>query len=186
MRVVSNAPPLIFLAKYGRLELLAALLGREVVVPDLVRDEVLASPVTPAEQRRLERFLSGCRVVTAAAIEGSATALSAADNAVVTVAQAEEAGRVLADERLLREVLAAERIPVLGTLGVLLKALGAGLVTPAQARATVEHLVTVHGFRISVALYARVVAEIAGPSAFGRKFLPAFGRRPASVPATTV
>lgn len=161
MRIVSNASPLIFLAKCGLLPVLPALLNGEILVPDLVRDEVLAAPITPAERAVLEAFLAGCRTVTATAAGDTPTALSAADTAVVSVAHAERADLVLADDLLLRQLAAAEGLQVLGTLGVIVKSTDVQSLTPGQAREALNQLVTVHGFRISVALYARVLAEIA-------------------------
>ena len=161
MRTVSNASPLIFLAKCDGLRLIGDLFGADVLVPELVRDEVLASPVTSVERRSLERFLASCRVVPDRPTSDCATALSAADNAVVALARTEDVGIVLADDLLLRELVAAEGRPVIGTLGVLIRAVDCQVLPAARARASVDALVSAHGFRISVALYARVLAELA-------------------------
>lgn len=161
MRIVSNASPLIFLAKGGRLELLPALVGTDMLVPDQVQEEVLASPVTPAERLVLERLIAACRVVTVVPVAEFAGALSVADAAVIGAAVTAGADLVLADDRLLRETAVAEGKQVLGTLGILLKAVERGLLPAAEARTVLEQLVSTHGFRIGVALYARVLTELA-------------------------
>ena len=61
LTVVADASPLIFLGKIRRLAMIDRVLGGDVVVPQQVRDEVLALPLDPAESDELHRFLAMVR-----------------------------------------------------------------------------------------------------------------------------
>ena len=50
MIVVADASPLIFLAKIRQLDLIYALLGRDVRMPQAVRKELFAGTVDPVER----------------------------------------------------------------------------------------------------------------------------------------
>lgn len=153
MITVADASPIVFLDKLGRLDLVARLLGGPILVPRTVADELLAEPISPAESHRLKEFLDGCRVLRAGSTESRAGALSRADRDVLALAVRHRAKRILADDRLLRDLAEAEGIRPLGTLGVLLQAVRKGLLSSGDAKADLDALVRDHGFRISVALY---------------------------------
>ncbi len=160
MTVVADASPLIFLGKIQRLVLIHRILGDVVVVPQQVREEVLARPVDHAESVELERFLASARVERVDSPDDFAAGMSRADNAAMTLAVRLEADLLLTDDRTVRRLATVEGIRPLGTLGVLLLALRRGLVDRAEVRRLVDDLVRSHGFRIGVELYAAVIREI--------------------------
>ncbi len=163
MTVVADASPLIFLGKIRRLALIHRVLGGDVVVPQQVRDEVLARPLDPAESDELHRFLATVRMERVDSPRVFAAGMSRADNAAMTLAVRLEADLLLADDRTVRRLAAVEGIRPLGTLGVLLLALRRGLVERAEVRRLVDELVRSHGFRIGVELYAAVIREVDRP-----------------------
>ena len=83
---VADASPLIFLAKIRQLELVHALLGRDVRLPHAVRRELFAGKTDPVEQELLGRFLENCRIETERKPRRFAGAMSNADNAALTLA----------------------------------------------------------------------------------------------------
>ena len=55
----------------------------------------------------------------------------------------------------------AEGLAVIGTLGLLFGAARSGWLTGEETRLHIDNLVSSHGFRISVEVYRRVLAELA-------------------------
>ena len=163
MTVVADASPLIFLGKIRRLDLIHRVLGGDVVVPQQVRDEVLARPLDPAESDELHRFLAAVRMERVDRPRAFAAGMSRADNAAMTLVVRLKADLLLADDRTVRRLAVVEGIRPLATLGVLLLALRWGLVDQAEVRRLVDDLVRSHGFRIGVELYAAVIREIDRP-----------------------
>jgi len=168
--VVSNTSPLIWLSKIGRINLLRELYG-EVVIPEEVYME--------AVQRGLEDFSDALviqegidqgwikvsnlneeeaeisRRMAERAFEihlGEAQAIQLARKINAVILMDESSGRVLAEAWGLR---------VRGTLAVILRALGEGLIDNENAKEHVLKLVN-KGFRIEPRLLARILKEIDG------------------------
>ena len=160
MTVIADASPLIFLGKLRRLGLIHRVLGADIFVPSVVRDEVLAPPLDPWESRELHRLLHGVHIETVENPERFALGMSRADNAVLTLAVRMKADLLLADERIIRRIANAEGVRPVGTLGLLLQALRQGLQHGTEVRRLVDELIGAHGFRIGVELYAAIIEEI--------------------------
>jgi uncharacterized protein len=161
MIVVADASPLIFLGKLGQLGLIARLFPGRVRVPRSVRDEVLAAPVAPAEEQALLAFLASCKIEHVLKPRRYASALSGSDNEALTLAVRRRATLLLSDDRLLRQIAAAEGIRPMGTLGILFRAMEQGVMSRVQVRRGLEELVQQHQFRISVETYDAVLQRIA-------------------------
>ena len=156
--VVCDASPLIILAKLNRLHLIADLLGNAIVVLQWVADEVLGERAIPLERQRLNDFLS--TVARAIAFEESdieSNALSASDRYTLTYSIRNAVDWLVVDERLMRRVAAEHRIAVMGVLGLIVGAAKHGILTHAESESALREAVGVHGLRISVALYQRVL-----------------------------
>jgi predicted nucleic acid-binding protein len=160
MIVVADASPLIFLAKIRQLDLIHALWGRDVRLPRAVRKELLAGPVDPVERDHLDRFLADCRVETVRRPRRFASAMSAADNAALTLALRCEADLLLCDERITRSMAEIEGIRPLGTLGVLLRAVDKRLMPGDEAKRLIDALVSAHDLRIGIEIYQAVLARL--------------------------
>lgn len=160
MIVVADSSPLIFLGKVRRLALIRRVAGPVILVAASVRDEVLEPPIDPGEAEALADFLAACEIVKVARPRRFATAMSAADNAALTLALRRSADFLLCDDRIVRQVAATEGVRPLGTLGILLRAREKGLLERTETRRLVDALIRAHGFRIGVELYQAVLKAI--------------------------
>ena len=161
--VVCDASPLIILAKLDRLHLITDLLGTDVVVLQCVADEVLGERAGTLERQRLNDFLS--TVATVAAFEESdieSNALSASDRYTLTYSIRNAVDWLVVDERLMRRVATEHGMSVMGVLGLIVGAAKRGILTHAEAETSLRDAVGLHGLRISVALYQRVLDELEG------------------------
>ncbi len=155
---IVNASPLILLGKAGRLDLLRAL-GRDLLVPDAVLDELQAKGSDDPVAQSVESATWLC-VVSVTVTPGSVVAwrLGAGESAVVACALQFSDSLVVLDDREGRRCAASHGIAMIGTIGVVLLAKDVGtipLVAP-----VLDELVTA-GMRASDALLARAL-QLAG------------------------
>ena len=160
MIVIADASPLIFLAKVRRLDLIPALLGQDIRVPKSVADEVVALGTDPVEAEVLNAFLRQCRIETVELPRRFASAMSQADNEVLTSAIRIGAEWLLCDDRVTRRMAETEGIRPLGTLGILLRCMHQKLIVPGETRTLVNRLVESHNFRVGIAVYQAILKEI--------------------------
>ena len=145
--VVSNSSPLIALDRIGRLELLNRLLG-EVLVPPAVAREVF-----------LDRELPGwirIKPLTRSPEIFMSPTLGAGEREAIALAVELGASRVILDDLPARRLAATLRLPVIGTVGLILAAKRAGHV-PLIA-SILDELLTA-GFRLSPSVVAAALAS---------------------------
>ena len=149
MKAIVNATPLIALALIDRLELLQALFD-EVVVPAEVYDEVVVQGVSKPGAEALARahWLQVVPSPPHSPIDSMLTGLDAGEMAVLLLAQQVNPDWVLIDERLARRVAFSLGLSVKGTLGILLAAALAGLLTRQEVLQDLQDLLNA-GIRIS-------------------------------------
>jgi len=156
--VVSNSSPLIALSAVGRLELLRDLYG-EISIPEFVRREVVA--VNPERAGSTE--VETAAWVTSQAVKGEFLPrallgeLDRGEAEAIALALELRADLLLIDERRGRKVAGRFGLRVLGVLGILIEAKGKGLLP--QVGPALEDLLSKAGFRVSEALYRRVLEE---------------------------
>lgn len=160
MIVVADTSPVIFLAKIRQLDLVPRLLGQDIRIPRPVYRELMLPGIDPVERKTLESFMAGCAIEPVPRPRSFANAMSAADNAALTLAVRCGADLLLCDERVTRAMAEAEGIRSLGTLGILLRTMRNGLLSPEETKRLVDLLISTHGLRIGVELYQAVLAEI--------------------------
>lgn len=161
MIVVSDASPLIILAKLDRLHLLGSLFDAEITVLRCVVDEVLGERAGILERQRLEAFFeSSARIIEFTGSDLDSKALSASDQSTLTYCEQNDADWLVADERLLRRIAKGNGIAVIGTMGILLEAVRRNLLSKAEVKRDVQKAVGEHGLRISVSLYQRILEEL--------------------------
>jgi predicted nucleic acid-binding protein len=97
----------------------------------------------------------------------SASGLSLSDRQVLTLAGKYPKAVILTDDRLVRRIALAEGRPVAGTLGVVIRAVRARLMTQAEALRAVDELVAQHHLRVSVELYQETLRQIGPPACWG-------------------
>jgi uncharacterized protein len=152
--VISNTSPLIKLAGVGLLDLLLQLYGTIWVAPEVRAEYQAKMLITDPDLDQLPWLH-----VTPVIIERALTELpnlGAGEAATIALAMAHQARAVILDDRLGRRVAFERQLPVVGTLGVLLRAKRAGLVV---ALAPVLDLMITQGRHISPALQAQVLRE---------------------------
>lgn len=149
MKVVVNATPLISLALLGRLSLLKQMF-EEVIVPLTVHEEVVVHGVgrPGSEALAAADWLTVMPIDASVAIEPLLLGLDAGELEVLLLARQITPDWVIVDERLARSVAFALGLPVKGTLGILLAAVLAGLLSKEQALADLNELVE-RGIRIA-------------------------------------
>jgi predicted nucleic acid-binding protein len=127
---VTNASPVITLAKAGYLELLAQLPG-ELLLPEAVALEILAGPTGDAARQALEGGW-GRRVAPATVPpELIEWGLDAGETAALALALERAPCTVVLDDKSARTCAKACRLSLIGTLGVVLRAKKRGLVPDA-------------------------------------------------------
>ncbi len=149
MKVVVNATPLIALSLVGQLSLLREMFDA-VIVPVAVYEEVvLRGQGRPgAAELGQADWLQVMSPVRTVALEPMLLGLDAGELSVLLLAQEIEPDWVVIDERLARRVAQAMGLPVKGTLGILLAAVWAGLLTRQAALDALEQLLS-GGIRVS-------------------------------------
>jgi predicted nucleic acid-binding protein len=158
--IILDASPVIFLAKLDVLPLFQVLEWGQLVLPEAVRDELLAPGAPAVLSPLLVEFLVDCQVVTVDHPPEYASALSHADRCVLALACTRKAALVITDDLPLRRLATLHGVKPLGTLGVLLLAMKRGLLSPDAARNHLHVLVTRHTFRIGVDVYAEFQFQI--------------------------
>jgi predicted nucleic acid-binding protein len=160
MTVVSNATPLIYLAKIGKIELLRKVFG-EVIIPEEVRVEVVDKgklldqrDAYIVENAIRDGWLKVLRTETLRIpIE-----LEAGEVAVLSLAKKHEIKEVLMDEVSARTAAKLMGLTPRGTLYVLLKALELKDFNLNDFLDTLSELVK-HGFRLKEEVYLEAVKK---------------------------
>ena len=134
MKVVINATPLIALTLLDRLELLHKMFN-EILVPATVYEEVAVQGAGRPGADAVDRadWLREVSPQAVSTIEPMLLGLDAGEMDVLLLAREQRPDWVLIDERLGRRVARAMGLPVKGTLGVLLAAVLAGLLSKTEA-----------------------------------------------------
>jgi predicted nucleic acid-binding protein len=147
--VVSDAGPLIALARVDALHVLRELFG-QVLIPDAVRNECCARPGIDAD--RITTAL-GQRWLLATPVslpEGRTAQLGTGERQALALAQAHPSALLLMDDRLARREAARLALPFIGTVRVLWIAEQRGLIPSAEQ---IVVCMSASGYRISVDLF---------------------------------
>jgi uncharacterized protein len=156
--IVSNASPLIGIARIGRLDLLRELYG-ELVIPEAVWQEVVVGGAGQpgAELIKAASWIKKMQVANHALVQGLSQALDSGEAEAIALALEVEAEVLLMDERLGRETARHLGLRYVGLIGVLLEAKRRGLV--ARVEPSLKALRMQAGFRIRDELYRRILED---------------------------
>jgi len=117
---VFDSSPLVVLGKIKALELIALLPGR-IVVPKAVAEELAAGPASdPARLWIRSRGCPGRKVSVQVASLVAGWDIGAGEAAVITYARAHAGHTAILDDRLARTCATSLRVPMMGTIGLLL------------------------------------------------------------------
>ncbi len=130
---IVNASPLILLGKIHRLDLLENLCP-SFVIPAAVSLEILAGPDNDPAKIWIRGDLVRSRVVPMTAIPEEIIAwdLGAGESSVIALASSLSSSICILDDLAARNCAEVFQLPVIGTLGVLLKAKAAGIIPRLQ------------------------------------------------------
>ena len=128
-RWISDASPLIALAKAGAAHLLADL-PDELLIPNEVAAEIAAGPPEDPARRLLEAGFGVRRSPSSVPSRLAERGLGRGETAVLALALEIESTVVL-DDAAARRCAAALRLPLIGTVGVILQAKRAGAIASA-------------------------------------------------------
>src|SRR3989344_898010 len=122
MKVVSNASPLIFLAKIERLDLLS---GYEVIIPLQVYEEVLKGLDNKDDAHKIKILVERNIIKTEETKivrELLDSNLGDGEKAAISLAISKNIKHILLDEKKARSAAKLNKLEPLGTLGILLEA----------------------------------------------------------------
>ena len=156
--VVSDASALINLARIDELDLLHRLYG-ELLIPEAVwREVVVAGAGQPgAEEVRAASWIETRDVANEHLVRALRQDLDAGEAEAIALALEVGADLLLMDERLGRETARHLELRYVGLIGVLIAAKRSGLIDAIKPR--LDRLRDGAGFRVSDALYARVLQD---------------------------
>lgn len=158
--VVSNATPLIYLAKIGRIDLLRKVFG-EVFVPEEVRIEVVdkGKQLGEGDAYVVEKAIKDgwLKVLSVEALE-IPIKLESGEIAVLSLSRRQGLREVLVDEISARTAARLMGLIPRGTIYVLLKALEIREVNLSEFLDALSDLVK-HGFRLKEEVYLEAVRE---------------------------
>jgi predicted nucleic acid-binding protein len=158
MKIVSNASPLISLARIGQLEILQRLYG-ELTIPEAVWREVVVEGAGQPGAKEVETA-SWIQVQPATnrdLVQALRQELDAGEAEAIALALEVEAALLLMDEHLGREMALHMKVRCIGLIGILVEAKHKGLVD--HIRPLVDTLQDLAGFWISEALFQRVLRD---------------------------
>ena len=158
MSVVSNASPLINLARIGKLDLLRQLYG-ELFIPEAVWQEVVTDGIGQpgAAEVKTATWIKVQSVTNTLLVRALRQELDAGESEAIVLALEMESELLLMDERLGREVAQYLGLRYIGLIGVLIEAKHKGLLS--AVRHHIDELRDVAGFRISDTLYVRILQD---------------------------
>ncbi len=163
--IVSNASPLMYLAKIGKLDLLKEFF-KEIIVPKEVYEEIVVEgkkegflDAYVVERAVNERWIKIEEVRIDKELERFAPEIDSGEIAVITLARKIKPSLVLIDDASARTIAEGLGLNVKGTLYVLLKSLKKKLIEKKEIKDLINRLVRL-GFRISSELYGEVLKEI--------------------------
>jgi predicted nucleic acid-binding protein len=156
-RWVVNSSPLILLGKIDRVELLVKL-SKELVIPAAVEREVRAQPEGDGLLAHLVAFDTvAVAAETTIAANIGAWDLGAGESQVLALAVQMPQSRAVLDDLEARRCASSLSVPVIGTLGIILRAKSEGLI--ASARPVVNQLRAV-GLYVTDDLIERALAHL--------------------------
>jgi len=158
MSVVSNASPLINLARIGKLDLLRQLYA-ELFIPEAVWHEVVTEGVglPGADEVKDAIWIKTQSVTNTPMVSALRQELDAGEAEAVVLTLETQADLLVMDERVGREVARHLGLHCIGLIGVLVEANHKGVLSAVKPQ--LDELRNIAGFRIRDALYVRVLQD---------------------------
>ena len=157
--IISNATPLIYLAKVGKLHLLK--IFGEVIIPEEVKIEVVdkGKQMEMTDAYVIERAIhEGWIKVLKAKVIDTPVEIHLGEKAVLSLAKELGVKEVLVDEKPARVAAKLLGLKPRGTIFVLLKALQNGEITLDEFLDTLSKMIR-HGFRLKEEIFVEAIRE---------------------------
>lgn len=156
--IVSNASPLINLARIGKLELLHQLYG-EISIPEAVWQEIVVEGAGQpgADEVKSAPWIKRRSVTNQGLVRTLRQELDAGEAEAIALALAMEAALLLMEEHAGRETARYLGLHCIGLIGVLIEAKHKGLINAVKPH--LDALRDVAGFRVSDLLYQRILQD---------------------------
>ena len=132
MIVVCDTSPINYLLLIDQIELLPRLF-KQITIPNIVKDEMLAPGAPPTLQQWISNPPSWLNIQTIQVVDETLSSLDLGEQAAITLAQMLPADLLIIDERLGRQIAAERGFSIIGTLGILDDAASSGLIDLAEA-----------------------------------------------------
>ena len=158
MRIVSNASPLINLARIGRLDLLCQLYG-ELTIPEAVWHEVVVEGAGQpgADEVKAAGWIRTQAIANRPLVRALQQELDAGESEAIALVLEIGAELLLMDEHLGRETARHLGLRYIGLIGILIEARRKGLISAVKPH--LDALRDMAGFRVSGALYRQVLQD---------------------------
>jgi len=127
MIIVADTSPINYLLLIGQVHLLPQLF-QQIIIPDVVRDEMLDPDAPVPLQQWIANSPSWLTVQPVPKVDPTLNTLDPGEQAAITLAQTLSADLLIIDERLGRSVASKRGIPIIGTIGILDDAASQGLI----------------------------------------------------------
>lgn len=144
MRIVADTTPLSELYKIGHLDVLQSVYGH-LIIPEAVSRELQRARTLPDLSKKVGQadwitVYPITRPDVLQALLDRHPFIHEGEAAAIALAQELDATRIILDDRRARQVAQAERLPLIGTVGVVLLAYRLGRITALQARVILDRL----------------------------------------------
>lgn len=158
MRIVSNASPLINLARIGKLDLLRELYGR-LLIPEAVWREVVVDGAGQPGADEVEGivWIERRAAKNKQLLQALQQELDAGEAETIALALEEGADWLLMDDHLGRETAHHLKLRCIGLVGVLIAAKHKGLIS--AIKPFLDALRDLAGFHIKDSLYTRILKD---------------------------
>lgn len=144
MIVVADTSPINYLLLINQIDLLPRLF-QQIIIPDVVRDEMLDPDAPPILQEWIANPPSWLTIQPVPVLDTTLHSLDPGEQAAITLTQTLSADLLIIDERLGRQIAEERGIAIIGTLGILDDAANQGLINLAEAIAQLQQT----NFRVS-------------------------------------
>ena len=158
MRIVSNASPLINLARIGKLDLLRELYG-ELIIPEGVWHEVVVEGAGQpgSDEVNTSHWIKRQAVTNRQLQQALRQELDAGEAEAIALAVELNAELLLMDEHLGREVARHLGLRYTGLIGVMIEAKHKGMI--GSVKPQLDSLRDISGLHVSDALYLRILKD---------------------------
>ncbi len=164
---ITNASPLIYLGKLGKLDLLPKIF-KKIYTTDLVKNEVLRLETAP-ERVILEEAFSSWLITKKSQTNSLMEKLEQLNihkgEASVLVLAKELSFQgdktiVILDDLTTRDIARAMGFVITGTVGILLRSIKQDLISKNECKILLTQLTTETDFRMSIKLYSRIIKNL--------------------------